>query len=298
MQCNKCRREAVLFQAYSGQHLCRQHFETDLERKAKHEIRTHRWLEPGDHIAVALSGDANSSALLYFLNKLTSSRNDIRISAITIDEGIMGYRDPVCANRIARASGTECISISFPERFGMSIDEIALRKGITPSCTYCRVLRNFLLDRIAMEHGVTKLATGDDLDDSAASVLNTILRGNTDVAARSEQTRREKIPRIRPFISVPKKEVSLYAALHVKGYDRSRCPYHNDRFEEDVRVILENFTTRHPATGYALMSLKNHLTGTWCTRLDTVASCERCGEPSDGICMTCRIIDEVTAGGS
>ena len=298
MQCNKCGREAVLFQAYSGQHLCRQHFETDLERKTKHEIRTHRWLEPGDHIAVALSGDANSSALLYFLKKLTSSRHDIRISAITIDEGIMGYRDPVCANEIARASGAECIRISFPERFGMSIDEIAKRKGVTISCMYCRVLRNFLLDRIATEYGVTKLATGDDLDDSATSVLKTILRGNAGMVARSGQTRKGKIPRIRPFISIPKNEVALYAALHIKEYDRSRCPYHNDLFDEDVRVLMEDFTIRHPATGYALLGLENHLTGTWCIHQQTVPSCERCGEPSDGICMNCRIIDEVTAGGS
>ena len=87
MQCDKCRREAVLFQEYSGLHLCKQHFEADFERKAKHEIRSHHWLVPGDHIAVALSGDANSSALLCFLKKLTSSRRDIQISAISIDEG-------------------------------------------------------------------------------------------------------------------------------------------------------------------------------------------------------------------
>ena len=113
MQCDKCRKEAVLFQEYSGQHLCKQHFTADLERKAKHDIRRHRCLAPGDHIAVALSGDANSSALLFFLKKLTSSRRDIRISAIIIDEGIVGYRDPESATGIAGLSVTECIRTSF-----------------------------------------------------------------------------------------------------------------------------------------------------------------------------------------
>src|SRR4030043_1868131 len=92
MQCDKCRKTAVLFQEYSGQHLCSQHFEADVEAKAKHEIRRHQWMSPGDHIAVALSGDSCSSALLYFLKKLTANRRDIRISAISIDEGIAGYR--------------------------------------------------------------------------------------------------------------------------------------------------------------------------------------------------------------
>src|SRR5512136_1341887 len=147
MQCNKCRKEAVIYQEYSGQHLCERHSEADLERKAKHEIRRHHWLESGDHIAIALSGDQNSSALLYFLKKLTSIRRDIRISAITIDEGIQGYRNPEYANRIARAFDTDWISTSFSERFGLSLDEITKRKGMALSCTYCRTIRNYLLDR-------------------------------------------------------------------------------------------------------------------------------------------------------
>ncbi len=82
MQCSKCGRTAVVFQTYSGQHLCLHHFTADVEAKAKHEIRRNHSLKSGDHIAVGLSGDASSSALLYFLKKLTSNRRDIRISAI------------------------------------------------------------------------------------------------------------------------------------------------------------------------------------------------------------------------
>ena len=64
-----------------------------------------------------LSGDSCSSALLYFLKKLTSNRRDIRISAITIDEGIAGYRSPENALRIAELLDTECIMGSFQEAF-------------------------------------------------------------------------------------------------------------------------------------------------------------------------------------
>lgn len=298
MQCNKCRREAVLFQEYSGQHFCEQHFEADLERKAKHEIRRQRWLVAGDHIAVALSGDANSSALLYFLKKLTSNRHDVRISAITIDEGITGYRDPGIATGIARLSDMECIKVSFLERFGITLDEIAHQKGITLSCTYCRVLRNFLLNGIAIEHGVTKLALGDDLDDGAASVMKNILQGNPEILARSERTGKGKIPRIRPFISIPQKEVALYADFHARGYDQSRCPYNNEPFEKDVRGLLNDFTTRHHSTRYALMGLKKNLNSTCCTNADLVPYCERCGEPTNGICRSCRIISEVTVHGA
>ncbi len=266
MQCNKCRKEAVLYQEYSGLHLCRLHFDADFERKAKHEIRRHHWLEHDDHIAVGLSGDRNSSALLYFLKKLTSSRRDIRISAITIDEGIRGYHQPAYAEGIARAVGTDLISASFAEHFGVSLDEIARRKGFPLSCTYCRTIRNFLLDRTAAEQGVTKLALGDDLNDCGVSVMKNILRGDIDMVVRPEQPGSGKIPRIRPFVAVPKKEVALYADIHINGYNQSRCPYHNEPFEKDVHAMLDDFTNRHPATGYALLGLRSTLEGTYCIR--------------------------------
>ncbi len=298
MQCDKCRREAVLFQEYSGQHLCKQHFEADFERKAKHEIRSHHWLSPGDHIAVVLPGDANSSALLCFLKKLTSSRRDIQISAISVDEGRRDYRDPGIAQGITGLPGVECIRVSFAEKTGMTADEIADWKGIVLAGTYCRVIRNYLLNKTAIERGVTKLASGDDLDDMAVSVMKNILQGNPEILIQTDRTSSDKIPVIHPFITIPKKEVALYTALYAGSNDISRCPFTSGPFETDVREMLDNFTLRHPATKYALMNLKKNLERTCFTKVDSVHTCERCGEPAEGICVSCRIIDEVTSHGS
>jgi len=288
----------VLFQEYSGQHLCRQHAEADIEAKAKHEIRRHQWMSHGDHIAVALSGDPGSIALLYFLKKLTSNRRDIRISAISVDEGIAGYRCQEGAMRIAELLHAECITGSFQENFGMTLDEIAQTKGTVLSCTYCRVLRNFLQDRIAREHGITKLAFGNTLDDEAGLVLLHVLRGKPEILVRSGQSDRGKIPRILPFIAVPKKEVAFYAGLHVNGYNQPCCPYSNKPFEEDVKAMLNEFTIRHPATKYALLSLEKNLANACFSLADSISSCGRCGEPAGGVCQSCRIIDEVTAHGT
>jgi tRNA(Ile)-lysidine synthase TilS/MesJ len=82
MRCSKCRNEAILFQPYSGQSLCRDHFIADFETKAKRAIRVHRWMRPNDHIAVALKGDPADEALLVFFRKLARNRRDIRVSGI------------------------------------------------------------------------------------------------------------------------------------------------------------------------------------------------------------------------
>jgi uncharacterized protein (TIGR00269 family) len=298
MQCSKCGRIAIIFQAYSGQHLCLQHFTADVEAKAKHEIRSHHWLKSGDHIAVGLSGDACSSALLYFLKKLTSNRRDIRISAISIDEGIAGYRSLKESGRIAALLQTESITGSFLESFGKRLDEIAETKGNTCSCTYCRVIRNFLLNQIARENGVTKIAFGSTLDDAAGSVLKHFLVGIPENTIGSDVRQGGKIPLIRPFIAVPKEEIVLYADLHVKEYNRSHCPYTNNHFDEDVDAMLNEFTLHHPATKYALLGLKKNLSRACVSLPDFSSSCERCGEPVIGICQNCRIIDEVTSHGA
>jgi len=91
MQCSKCRNESIVYQPYSGQHLCQDHFIIDLEAKVKRGIRVHQWMRPGDHIGVPLTGDVAGNALFYFLNKLTGNRRDVRVSAIPAGGGMAEY---------------------------------------------------------------------------------------------------------------------------------------------------------------------------------------------------------------
>jgi uncharacterized protein (TIGR00269 family) len=129
-------------------------------------------------------------------------------------------------------------------------------------------------------------------------VLKNVLQGNPENLISSERAVRGKIPRIRPFRSVPQKEVALYADLHIKGCDQSYCPYNNKPFEETVRAMLNEFSIRHPATKYALLSLEKNLAGACVSMADSIPSCELCGKPTEGICPSCRIVDEVTAHGT
>jgi len=106
MQCSKCKREAILYQPYSGQHLCGEHMIIDIETKAKRTIRQHRGMQPGDTIAVILRGNAADNALLFFLQKLTENRRDIRVS------GVRG--DPLTGNftKTAHDTGATRIALS------------------------------------------------------------------------------------------------------------------------------------------------------------------------------------------
>ncbi len=298
MRCDKCGKEAVLYQEYSGQHLCQQHFVVDMETKAKRAIRTHHWLSPGDHISVGLSGDAATGALLFFLKRLTAQRRDIRISAITVDEGIAGFRDPVQAEQMATSLGVTCIRGSFAEMYGHTIDEISCEKGAAQACEYCRVLHRHLLEGLARAHGVTKLAVGTSLDDGAEECLKEFLCGNVEQVILSRPPVAGRVPVIQPFIDVPATEIQIYAAMHTNAPAPVTCPYAAAGIDSDVHTALDEYTLNHPGTKHALVNLREHLSGAGCTAAGTIPTCPRCGElgTEPGACRSCGIIDEYVRG--
>jgi len=84
MQCSKCKGDAVIFQPYSGQYLCREHLTFDIETKVKRIIRQYHWMQPGDHIAVAMRGTAADNALLLFFRNITGRRRDVTVSVMPV----------------------------------------------------------------------------------------------------------------------------------------------------------------------------------------------------------------------
>lgn len=293
MKCSKCGREAVLFQDYSGMHLCETHFTADFEGRAKKAMRKYRWISPGDRIAVAMSGGKDSSALLHFLTKTFGERRDITVYAVSIDEGIHGYRDPGVVRRIAEDYGVTFCSASFAETYGFTLDEIVEKHGDRISCSRCGVLRRHLLNKTARETGATKIALGFNLDDEAQSVLMNTLRGDAETLTRVQVPREGFVPRIRPFIHLPEREVALYAHLNVKGFIEEGCPYSKNALRADVRELLNIYNYRHPATKYALVNLKEQLKTPAADNKTKPGVCPECGEPSFGDCQACRIVREM-----
>jgi uncharacterized protein (TIGR00269 family) len=247
-------------------------------------------------VAVALSGGKDSSAVLFFLHRLLGERRDVRLMAITVDEGIGGYRDTGQARAIADSMSVPWVTATFAEAYGITLDEIVARKGTGLSCSYCGVLRRALMNRIAREEGVTKFAYGFNLDDEAQSVLMNALRGDADRLTRPMREAEGMVPRIKPFMYIPEREVALYAFLHVEEFDLAGCPYAGDALRGDVRGILDDYTYRHPATKYSLVNLGEALREPAKNHTEGLRVCERCGEPCGKICRTCQILDEVRKG--
>jgi tRNA(Ile)-lysidine synthase TilS/MesJ len=249
MECNHCRREAILFQPYSGQHLCDRHLSLDVERKAKRIIRQKGWITPGDRIAVAIKGDARGRALLHFLVSTFGARRDLSFLVVTIEEPGGDSGDDLGA--LVRAYGLHWIRKS---RKGESPME-----G-TPYMVTGEEGRGFFrgssgqhLLQIAQENHATRIALASTVEDEAYAMMVDLLKGDVSHLKPPEGP----LPCIRPFRMIPEKEITLYAHLHTGMPDCAEDP---PRPVDRMREGLESFTSRHPSTPFALAHLRQALT--------------------------------------
>jgi tRNA(Ile)-lysidine synthase TilS/MesJ len=259
------------------------HLIADVEAKAKKVIRTHGWLKYGDHIAVLLSGDQKSSALLYFLKKLTAQRRDIRISAITTVDRTGSHTSSSRAKRIAECLDTELFEMSLPEESGIGTETGTGKNPDSASLPLLHAPRAILLDRIARQHGITKIAWGLCLDDAAGVVLESIIRGEGEKLVHGSSGQ-DAIIRICPFISVAATEVSHYAALCGWGDEPAGGLDPGEGLHKDTIDLLDRYTNNHPATRYALLNLGEELAGCLSGITDLIRAGEGYGEYERGCC--------------
>lgn len=294
MKCKRCSKNAVIYQKYSNAHLCKLHFIEDVERKIKRDIRKFKMVKRGDSIAVALSGGKDSTVLLYILHSIFQDRKDLEISAITIDEGIKGYREHTLehAVKLTHDMGIRHVIKSFREGFGLNLDELT-RKKENAACTICGVLRKNLLNKTARELGADKLAIGHNLDDESQTIMMNYLRGDMDRLKRMLPDVKQPglVMRIKPLRSIPEKEVALYGFLNGLPVSVDECPYAGQALRNEIREMLNNYEVKHPGTKYSLLSGFETISEALRPPDTAILKCRICGEPgSENLCKTCRLL--------
>ena len=92
--CNKCNKyDAVYKRSYSGEILCRSCFLRSVELKVKKTIAKFSMVKYGEIVAIAVSGGKDILTLLYILSQIFKLNELGKLIAVTVDEGIDGYRD-------------------------------------------------------------------------------------------------------------------------------------------------------------------------------------------------------------
>lgn len=305
-RCSLCHEPAAFHDKKSGRHLCRVHFIADVEERVAATIRSRNLIVPGDHIVIAMSGGKDSTALLMILARLLPSWESVTLSAITIDEGIHGYREDTIrsADELVKKYPLPHTRISFLDLFGGTLDTF-LRGREPEACSVCGILRRKALNVAAERAGATRLATGHNLDDEAQSVFMNVLRGDLSRLVRDSggDSQGRFIPRIKPLMFISEKEIAAYLILHGAWADLPECPYAIHALRGEVRGMLATLESRHPGTMLHLLESKaqieRHCGGALET--DPVRHCRECGDPCSGetcqLCQLKKILQDPITGG-
>ena len=301
LTCSKCKKPAITFIRYNGTHLCDDHFIDYFERRVKKDIKKQGKTDEKAKFGIALSGGKDSTVALDIIHNIFSKRPNIEIVAITIDEGIDGYRPESmkCAINICKKLGIEHFIVSFQDVVGKTLDEIASISKDLGECSYCGVFRRICLNKKSNELEVTKLVTGHNLDDMAQSILMNFVNGDMQKLARLGPHKKIQpglVPRMLPLRVIPEKEVTLYAILKNIEYHDGECPYSTHALRGVFRDIIDNLEYNHPGTRHSIMNSYNAIKGVLIEKYPPIElnKCEKCGEPtSQNICKACSLIEKI-----
>jgi uncharacterized protein (TIGR00269 family) len=238
---------------------------------------------------------------MHLLAEYCEHRN-CELVAITIDEGIKGYRDqslPVARDN-AKLLGVEHFTVSFKRIFGTTLDQMVrrarARKTELNPCTYCGVMRRSLLNQAARELEADKLATAHNLDDEVQSIMLNYVRADFSRLHRlgpAYSPREGFVPRIKPLREIPEKEVALYALLRGLKVHLDVCPYAGG-IHTEIRDFLNQLEANHPNSKFMILRMFDRLKPQFARIVPKfeMRRCKSCGEPTSAdICKSCELLN-------
>jgi len=299
--CDRCDRNIFYYRKYSGERLCSYHFSESIEDKVRKTIAKYKMLYHGEKVGVAVSGGKDSLSLLYILAKILPE-HDSELFAITIDEGIKGYRNESLLNvkKVTEKLGIKTIFASYEELYGFTQDEAMVnRKTHISSCAMCGTLRRRAIDSVANKLGLDALATAHNTDDTIQTFLINFMNGDIKRigwTSASSESHAFSIRRIHPFIEVYEKEAALYAFANGLPIQSEHCPYMNEGIRSSIRAYLNTLEEEHPGIKYMMLKSVLAISSRMQSEPNPTGKCSRCGLPSSWpICSACTIATQIAS---
>lgn len=296
MNCVKCDNVAVYSRKYSGEKLCSLCFSNSILQKTARTISKYNMIKKGDIVGVAVSGGKDSLSLLYVLKKMSVSHN-FELKAVTIDEGIPGYRDEVLeiVKDFCNKNEVQQKTYSYKDLFGITLEEsLELRKNEkTSSCSICGVLRRRALDLGAKDLGIDVIATGHNLDDFLQTFIINLLSGDTNkIGWMDPDTSSNKSRRIKPFCEIYENEIAFYAFVNDIPFQAEQCPHMNEGIRTEIREFLNSLENNHAGIKNSMYrSVEKIFNLVKDSNYKQRKICPKCGNECTGqVCSVCNIL--------
>lgn len=302
--CTKCQKEGSLYyRAYSGEYLCKKCFLRSIESKAAKTISKYSMIEYGDKVAVGVSGGKDSLSLLYVLKMLFDQHpnNGNELVAVTIDEGIKGYRDESLqiVKDFCAQLNIESKVLSYQSLFGIDMDQAMVQRSSQKisSCSMCGTFRRRAIDIAAETVEADIVATAHNMDDQLQTFMINLLAGDVErigwIYPEPVQYTQTGMKKVKPFVEIYEYEIAFYALQRDIPFQSEECPYMNESIRTDLREFFNRLERDHPGIKYNAYRSMTKISKVLRSSMppSQTKKCSRCARVSTGdICSVCRTL--------
>ena len=296
MKCRKCGDTAALELRRHNAAFCSPHFIEFFQKQVREAIRHYRMLEPGEPVLVAVSGGKDSLALWDVLLE-----DGYQTAGIYLDLGIFEYsvESKAKCEAFAAARGQKLIVERVTDAVGAPIPEVQ-KVTRRPTCSACGLSKRYLLNRAALEHGYSVVATGHNLDDEAATLFGSVLHWQMDALPRQSpmlaSTHPKLARRVKPLYRLSERETAAYAFLRKIDYIVDECPFAAGATSIAHKETLNRLEDASPGAKHNFLFGFLEKARPAFERAEAVVlnECARCGQVTTGtVCAFCKLADQV-----
>ncbi len=301
MRCQLCGQVAVISMPQHRLKLCEEHFLAWVERRVARTIESLEMFAPDDRLLVAVSGGKDSLTLWEILLRLGYRADGLYIN---LGIGHESYSDVSQARAEAFAAmhpEATLHVVNVAQRYGRSIPDLAHGRGHRV-CSRCGMVKRYIMNRSAREGGYAVLATGHNLDDEAAQLLQNNLYWVRGYLQRQAPVLPEAAGgglarKAKPLCLLYERESAAYALVRGIDYVQQECPYARRATSIFHKHILNDLERRSPGTKlqYYLGFVRARQDGFIVPEELEAGSgvCQRCGQPTTAneICAFCRMLE-------
>ena len=202
-------------------------------------VEDYNMINPGDKVAVGVSGGKDSLVLLQLLAGLRQY-SDFQLEAVTIDMGLgMDY------------SGVQAFCDRLQVPYTIVPTQIAPiifdhRKEKNP-CSMCSKMRRGALNQAILDRGIRKIALGHHYDDAVETfVMSLIYEGRISCFQPVTDLDRTGVIQIRPMLYIHERTVDNFASRMELPVVENRCPVDKNTKREEIKQLVYDLSKTYP----------------------------------------------------
>ncbi|MEI5993064.1 tRNA 2-thiocytidine biosynthesis TtcA family protein [Candidatus Enterococcus mansonii] len=206
-------------------------------------VLNHQMIQPGDKVAIGMSGGKDSTSLLYFLDMISKQKR-------------LGFEFDIVPITLAMGFDMDSAPLEkFVEELGYKLDIVPtniaqvvfdIREERSP-CSLCAKLRRGILYKRAREMGCNKVALGHHLDDAIETYfMNFLFHGQMASFEPISYLSKTDITLIRPLLYIEEKQIIQFVKREELPVIFNPCPVDKKTKREEIKHLVNGLAQNYP----------------------------------------------------